>query len=189
MFKEEGCGERELLWKHVFNYTVEFLPRVCPCTAEHQGKDAALGWGCWAYGSGGGDKVVSGTCQARKARKELPVVFVQEVKCEMQPSLNKCSQSWNSNTDFSKNAFQKLPTTTWTSGSQSQPHTGTTWEVLKQTNKQKNTKLMSHGRAPWCNWCGAWPELPPDSCIQPCENSRPRLMKVIVSEAGTLGGK
>lgn len=82
--------------------------------------------GGYTYSSGGGDEVVVGTCQARKARKELLVVFVQEVKCEMQPYLNKCSQSWNSNTDFSKTAFQRLPTTTWASGSQSQPHTGTT---------------------------------------------------------------
>lgn len=80
--------------------------------------------GC-AYSSGGGDEVVVGTCQARKARKELPVVFVQEVKCEMQPCRNKCSQSWNSNTDFSKTAFQRLPTITRASGSQSQPHAGT----------------------------------------------------------------
>jgi len=49
--------------------------------------------GGYTYSSGGGDEVVVGTCQARKARKELLVVFVQEVKCEMQPYLNKYSQS------------------------------------------------------------------------------------------------
>ena len=35
--------------------------------------------GGYTYSSGGGDEVVVGTCQARKARKELLVVFVQEV--------------------------------------------------------------------------------------------------------------
>lgn len=55
------------------------------------------GWGAESTILGEGEEVVVRTCRARRARKELPVVFVQGVKCEMQPFQNKCLQSWSSN--------------------------------------------------------------------------------------------
>lgn len=61
-----------------------------PCTVEHQGQGCRSGVRVLSTILGEGEEVVVRTCQAGK---ELPVVFVQGVKCEMQSLQNKCSQS------------------------------------------------------------------------------------------------